>query len=80
MATVINIGDADDALAGLYDRLAAGEEIVPARASGPKLKLIIDQEVVMPKRQPGSLKGLIHLDDSFFDPLPEEELRLWEGG
>ncbi|GAA0598840.1 hypothetical protein [Caenispirillum bisanense] len=27
----------------------------------------------------GSMKGLIHLDDSFFDPLPEEELRAWEG-
>ena len=31
------------------------------------------------KPTPGVLKGLIHIDDSFFDPLPEEELRLWEG-
>ena len=31
-------------------------------------------------RRFGSMKGLIHLDDSFFDPLPEDELRAWEGG
>jgi hypothetical protein len=28
----------------------------------------------------GALKGKIDLpDEFFFDPLPEEELRLWEG-
>ncbi|SOD95146.1 antitoxin [Caenispirillum bisanense] len=30
-------------------------------------------------RRFGALKGKIHLDESFFDPLPEEELRAWEG-
>jgi len=25
------------------------------------------------------MKGRIKLDDSFFDPLPEEELAAWEG-
>ena len=31
-------------------------------------------------REPDRLKGLPELPDSvFFDPLPEEELRLWEG-
>ena len=35
-----------------------------------------------PKGKPqfGSWKGKIKIDDSFFDPLPEEELKLWEGG
>lgn len=79
MATVINIEEADDALADLYDRAAAGEEIVMARPAGPKLRLIVDQERSTPKRRAGTLKGLIHLDDGFFDPLPEEELRAWEG-
>ena len=32
------------------------------------------------KREFGSMKGLIKFDDRFFDPLPEEELRMWEGG
>jgi len=31
-----------------------------------------------PKRQFGALRGIVHLDDIFFDPLPEEELALWE--
>ena len=29
------------------------------------------------KRQPGRLAG--RMDDAFFDPLPEAELRAWEG-
>ena len=34
-----------------------------------------------PKGKPqfGALKGQREIDDSFFDPLPEDELRLWEG-
>jgi hypothetical protein len=32
-----------------------------------------------PRRQPGRLKGM-KLTQAFFDPLPEEELRLWEEG
>jgi hypothetical protein len=32
------------------------------------------------KRIPGRLKGKITLpNEFFFDPLPEEELRAWEG-
>lgn len=30
-------------------------------------------------RKPGALKGMVSLPDSFFDPLPEEELQAWEG-
>lgn len=32
-----------------------------------------------PKRLPGSMKGLIEWDDRFNDPLPDDELRLWNG-
>ncbi len=32
------------------------------------------------KRQPGALKGKIKITDAFFEPLPEDELKLWEGG
>lgn len=32
------------------------------------------------RRKPGLLKGQASISDSFFfDPLPEEELRLWDG-
>ncbi len=30
-----------------------------------------------PKRQFGTMKGLISIDEHFFEPLPEEELELW---
>lgn len=32
------------------------------------------------KRKFGGLKGLIKIGPEFFEPLPEEELKLWEGG
>jgi antitoxin (DNA-binding transcriptional repressor) of toxin-antitoxin stability system len=32
-----------------------------------------------PKRQFGLYAGLATVGPEFFDPLPEEELRLWEG-
>jgi hypothetical protein len=35
----------------------------------------VNQEISQP-RTPGLLKG--KLSDTFFDPLPEEELRQWE--
>lgn len=33
------------------------------------------------KKKPllGAFKGQFKLDDSFFDPLPEDELALWNG-
>jgi len=30
------------------------------------------------RRIPGALKGIIKVDDSFFDPLPPEELDAWD--
>ncbi len=29
-------------------------------------------------RERGSWKGRVSIDDSFFDPLPEDELAAWE--
>lgn len=33
-------------------------------------------QAAQPPRQPGLIAG--EVDDSFFDPLPEEELQRWE--
>jgi len=38
-------------------------------------RLGLDREIKQP-RTPGLLQG--QLDDSFFDPLPEEELQRWQ--
>ena len=80
MATV-KIHEAKTQLSKLIARAEAGEEIIIARDDTPMVKLT---PVETPQRRPqlGCLKGKIpHIPDSFFfDPLPEEELRAWEGG
>ncbi len=78
MATV-TIHEAKTNLSRLIARAEAGEEIVIARGKDPVVRLALVKSSGEP-RTPGRLKGLPELPDSvFFDPLPEEELRLWEG-
>jgi prevent-host-death family protein len=77
MATV-TIHEAKTNLSKLIARAEAGEEIVIARGKEPVVKLT-PLAARKGKRVPGRLKGLVNIPDSFFDPLPEEELKLWEG-
>lgn len=81
MATVYQLHDAEANLGKLLDQVDAGEDVMIARGEGRVVKLVSapDPNGPRPKRVGGTLKGKIKLDDSFFDPLPEEELRLWEG-
>ena len=81
MATVYQFDGAEANLAKLSDQVAAGEEVMIARGSGKVFELVSERDPTAPrpKRVPRMLKGKIKLDDRFFDPLPEEELRLWEG-
>ena len=74
----ITVQQARAHLSRLLDRVAAGEEVVIARAGKPVARLVA---VKVPKpRVPGRLKHLAPPPVSFFfDPLPEEELRMWEG-
>ena len=58
-------------------QVEGGEEVVIARNGKPVARLMQVQE--QGKRQFGALKGQISIDDSFFDPLPEDELAAWEG-
>jgi hypothetical protein len=32
----------------------------------------------LPKRQAGTLRGVVNVTDAFFDPLPPEEIEAWE--
>ena len=78
MAT-FTIHQAKTNLSRLIARAEAGEEIVIARGKDPVVKLALVAPMKR-KRAPGRLKGLANIPDSFFfDPLPEEELKLWEG-
>jgi prevent-host-death family protein len=75
---VVNVHEAKTHLSRLLDRVHAGEEIILAKAGKPFARLVPINEN-KPKRQPGRLKGWV-IPDSFFDPLPPEELKLWEEG
>lgn len=86
MAT-INMHDAKTQLSDLVARAEAGEEIVIARRNKPAVKLVPvhapDREHVR-KARARAFGSLAHLgeamkDVDWFEPLPEEELRAWEG-
>lgn len=47
-------------------------------ATEPERPASFDKEVAR-KRGFGAYKGQFQVTDAFFDPLPEEELRAWEG-
>jgi len=69
-------------LSKLIERAEKGEEVVIARGKKPVARLVpmgVPAHVLR-RRAFGVLKGKLKLPDSFFfDPLPEEELKLWEG-
>jgi len=75
--TTFSVHEAKTQLSRLIEKVLAGEEVVISRNREPVVRL----EPVAGKRVrgPGRLKGLVHLDDSFFDPLPEDELKAWDG-
>ena len=75
----VNIYDAKTHLSRLLDRVAAGEEITIARAGKPIARLVPPPPAA--PRPLGLLRGIPTPPDGFFfDPLPEDERRLWEGG
>jgi len=66
-------------LAKLIARAEAGEEIIILRGTKPVAKLISVPRTLKGKRKFGRLKGLAKIGPEFFEPLPEDELKLWEG-
>jgi prevent-host-death family protein len=73
----ITIHKAKTNLSRLIERACRGEEIVIARGSEPVVRLVpITRKDG--KRQPGALRGKLEILPSFFEPLPEDELKRWE--
>jgi prevent-host-death family protein len=69
----INVQEAKTHLSALLARVAAGERIVLARHGKPIAQLVpLDPS---PRRELGFLQG--HVDDAFFEPLPNDELKPW---
>jgi prevent-host-death family protein len=76
---LVTIHKAKTQLSKLIERVERGEEVVIARGKTPVARLV-PYAPEQPQRGFGSMKGKVWLDESFWEPLPEEEMKLWEGG
>ena len=75
---VVNVHEAKTQLSRLLAQVEAGEEVVIARRGRPIARLVRCKP--RGKRRFDAMKGKIKITDAFLEPLPEEELKLWEGG
>ena len=78
--TTVTVHHAKTNLSRLIAEAEAGGEVIIARGTIPAVRIVPVERPRKGRRQFGRLKGLVDIDDRFFEPLPEEELRLWEGG
>jgi prevent-host-death family protein len=74
----VNIHTAKAHLSRLLEEVAAGEEIVIAKAGKPVARLLPCSPRREP-RQPDLMEGKIWLADDFDDPLPEEIMAAFRG-
>lgn len=72
----VNIQEAQAQLPLLLTQVETGEEIVITRNGKPVARLVGCRP--RGKRQFGAWEGRIAVNDSFFDPLPEDEWSAWE--
>jgi prevent-host-death family protein len=74
----MNVHEAKTHFSKLLERVALGEKIIIAKAGVPVAELV-PLTATSKKRIPGMWKGRLEVPESFFDPLPEDELKKWEG-
>ncbi|MFN0125930.1 MAG: type II toxin-antitoxin system Phd/YefM family antitoxin [Verrucomicrobiales bacterium] len=76
--TIVNIHEAKTHLSRLIERAEAGETVIIAKAGKPKVRLVSIPSQA--PRKPGRFAGELKVDEAFFAPLSEADLRAWEGG
>jgi prevent-host-death family protein len=76
--SVVNIHEAKTHLSRLLERVAAGEEIVIARAGKPVARLVAFGRKRR-RRVPGTYAGRIEIGPDFDAPLPDDLLDRFEG-
>jgi prevent-host-death family protein len=69
--TTVNIHEAKTHFSKLVDRVLQGEEVVIAKAGRPVARLVPLPPRV-PRRTPGSARGLIEIGPDFDEPLPDD--------
>lgn len=73
----VNIHEAKTHLSRLVERVAAGEEMIIAKAGKPMARLVPLEKPMQKKREPGALKGKIWMAENFDAPMSAEELATW---
>jgi prevent-host-death family protein len=58
----------------LLKEAEAGQEVIVMRGSKPVAKLVPYAPLAEKRRLPGGFEGLVHAQDSAFDPLNDAEL------
>jgi len=77
MSSVINIHEAKTHLSKIVDEVAAGAEVIIAKAGKPMARLCPIHAPVKPKKL-GLLKGRIKVPDDFNAPLDDEVIAAFE--
>ncbi|MEP7184186.1 MAG: type II toxin-antitoxin system Phd/YefM family antitoxin [Betaproteobacteria bacterium] len=75
----VNVHEAKTHLSQLLERVAAGGEIVIAKAGKPVARLV-PLAAAKPKRRLGLLRGQLDVPADFDAPLPAGVLAAFEGG
>ncbi len=78
MTSVVNIHEAKTHLSRIIDEVAAGAEVIIAKAGKPMARLVPLVSAPRPKKL-GLLKGKIKVPDDFNDPLPDTVIADFEG-
>ena len=78
MSNVINIHEAKTNLSRIVEDVAAGAEVIIAKAGKPMARLVPIEPQPRPKKL-GLLKGKVRVPDDFNEPLDEETLAGFEG-
>jgi antitoxin (DNA-binding transcriptional repressor) of toxin-antitoxin stability system len=82
--TTITVEKAQQDLVTLVKRALDGEEIV-IQADSRKVRLApipalpVFDTATARRRGYGSMKGQFEVTNAFFEPLPDDELKFWEG-
>ena len=72
----VSVQTAASNLSELIDAALAGEEVVIAKGDQPVVKLIA---VESRRFQINMLQGQLGTGPDFFEPMSEDDLKLWEG-
>lgn len=75
----VNIYEAKTHLSRYVERVMEGEVIVLCKRNTPVAEIRAIPKPQLGKRPIGLGKGLVKIPESFFDPLPEDILRSFEG-